>query len=322
MENLDNFSFLDAKPIKNSFAKQIIEGLKKKNKSLPSSLFYDKKGIDFFNKITSTEAYYPTKTEINIYQNQSKLISNKLDQNSALVEFGPGDMSKIRYLLKDIKPKKYIGIDISKEEVKNEGKKLASEFPWVDVISVCDNFYNENKITVDLLNSINEPKIGFFPGSTIGNIEPGDAKALLIKLKKLLGLNSKMIVGVDLLKSQKIIENAYNDPEKYTEQFNLNILNRINNDFDANFNTEMFEHFAYFNDQRNRVEMHLRSKQDHNVLVSDLEIEFKKGETIHTENSYKYSVDKFISVCNSADLDCNRIFKDVKNWFGVFLLES
>ena len=231
-------------------------------------------------------------------------------------------MSKIRYLLKDIKPKKYIGIDISKEEVKNEGKKLASEFPWVDVISVCDNFYNENKITVELLNSIKEPKIGFFPGSTIGNIEPIDAKALLIKLKKLLGINAKMIVGVDLLKSHKIIENAYNDPEKYTEQFNLNILNRINNDFDANFNTEMFEHYAYFNDQRNRVEMHLKSKKDHNVLVSDLEIEFKKGETIHTENSYKYSEDKFISVCNSADLVCNRIFKDVKNWFGVFLLES
>ena len=112
-----------------------------------------------FNKITSTQAYYPTKTEINIYQHQSEC-SNKLSQNSALVEFGPGDMSKIRYLLKDIKPKKYIGIDISKEEVKNEGKKLASEFPWVDVISV-DNFYNENKITVDLLNSIKEPKIGF-----------------------------------------------------------------------------------------------------------------------------------------------------------------
>ena len=322
MENLDNFSFLDAKQIQNSFAKQIFEGLKKKNKNLPSSLFYDEKGISFFNKITSTSAYYPTRTEINIYQNQSRLISNELNQNSALVEFGPGDMSKIRYLLPDIRPKKYIGIDISEEEVKNEGKKLANEFPWVDVISVCDNFYNENKITVELLDSIKEPKIGFFPGSTIGNIEPVEAKTLLRKLKNLLGINSKLIVGVDLLKSEKIIENAYNDPEKYTEKFNLNILKRINKDFRANFNTDNFEHHAFFNDQFSRVEMHLKSKESHSVLVSDLEIEFKKGETIHTESSYKYSEEKFINVCDSANLNCSRVFKDEKNWFGVFLLES
>jgi dimethylhistidine N-methyltransferase len=322
MENLDNFSFLDAKPIQNSFADKIIEGLKKKNKNLPSSLFYDEKGIGFFNKITSTTAYYPTRTEINIYQNQSKLIANELKQDSVLVEFGPGDMSKIRYLLKDIKPKKYVGIDISQEEVKNEGTKLANEFPWVHVTSICDNFYNENHITVELLNSIQEPKIGFFPGSTIGNIEPADAKTLLIKLKNLLGSKSKFIVGVDLLKPVKIIENAYNDPEKYTEQFNLNILKRINKDFNANFNTDMFEHYAFFNDRSSRVEMHLKSKKAHNVIVSNTQIEFKKGETIHTENSYKYSEEKFIDVCEAANLNCSMVFKDQKNWFGVFLLEG
>ena len=221
-------------------------------KRLNSKYFYDENGSLLFDQITKLDEYYPTKKELEILDKQRNEIGKLLPSNSAILEFGSGSNLKIKKLLRIIdSPEEIISIDISKEFLLKNAKELATNFPNIKITAVCADFgdtYNLSKVVKD-----KKSKIGFFPGSTIGNFCPKDAKDLLVKFSKILGSNNYLIIGVDLKKDEKILEKAYNDSEGITALFNKNILDGINKTCGTLFDTANFDHRAFFNKNKSRI---------------------------------------------------------------------
>ena len=317
MENLNFYNFIE-----NSFFedKEIVDNLESSpQKKINSKHLYDENGSKLFEMITNLDDYYPTRSELEILD-QKNVFKKNLPEKASVIEFGSGSNKKVRKLLEALSnPKEYIPIDISYEFLKTNAKELAKKFPKIKVKAVCADF---NKL--GSLQNIIEHKsknLGFFPGSTIGNFCPDDAKKLLKKFAKILGKNNYLVIGIDIRKDKKIMEKAYNDSEGITAEFNKNILKGINKKTGAEFDANCFEHLAYFNDKKKRIEMHLISKENQTVNVSNKKIKFEKGETIHTENSYKYSEKEFKELCNSSGYDVIDFVTDKNKYFGVFFLK-
>ena len=300
---------------------ELILGLTdKKQKRLNPKYFYDELGSILFDKITMAEDYYPTKTEIEILENKDKKIKKELPSNSTIIEFGSGSNKKIKKLLNIVdSPNEYISIDISKDFLFKNSKELAKDFPDLKITAVSADFNQE--LNIPKIHNIKKPKIGFFPGSTIGNFSRIDAKQTLVKFRKILKPENFLVIGVDLKKDKKILEKAYNDKEGITAKFNKNIFKSLNSKFGTNFNEKNFEHNAFFNSKKSRIEMHLVTMIDHSVKIFDKKIDFKVGETIHTENSYKYTYKSFERLIESAGYRIQSFFSDDKSFFGVFILK-
>lgn len=289
-------------------------------KRLNPKYFYDEKGSILFERITNTEDYYPTKTELGILDKKNEKIKKELPQNSSIIEFGSGSNKKIKRLLKIIdKPSEYISIDISKDFLIKNSKQLAKEFPNLKITAITADF--NHKFDIPIIKNIDKPKIGFFPGSTIGNFSRDQARKTLIKFKKILKFNNFLIIGIDLKKDKKILEKAYNDSQGITAEFNKNILKNINKKYGLKFDEKKFKHKAFFNTKKSRIEMHLNVTVDHSVRVFDEEINFKIGETIHTENSYKYTYKTFENLAESAGYEIQNFFSDENSFFGLFILK-
>jgi len=318
MTNLSFYNYYNEE--KDDFS-DIIFGLKdEKQKKLSSKYFYDENGSTLFDEITTLKEYYPTKKEIEILENQDKEFFKNLPSNSIVIEFGGGSNKKIIKLLKALNnPIEYIPIDISKEFLYKNAAKSAKKFPDIKVSAICADF--DQVETIEKLIGKERSKIGFFPGSTIGNYCPKDAKKLLKKFSKILGNNNYLIVGVDLKKDVDVLEKAYNDSEGITAKFNKNILNGINNKCGSFFNVNNFYHKAFFNKNENRVEMHLVSKKRQSVQILDNIINIDKGESIHTENSYKYSLQSFKELSKSVGFEIIKVLTDEELFFGVFFLK-
>ena len=301
--------------------KLILQGfLNKKQKYILPKFFYDEKGSKLFNKITNLREYYPTKKELEILENLKKKLKKNLPSNSTIVEFGSGSNKKINKFIKSLdRPKEYIPIDISKEYLFKNASSIAKKFTNLKVTAICADFNHAQK-----LNKILKDKkqiISFFPGSTIGNYLPKNAKKLLKNFSKIIGKNSYLVIGVDLIKNTKILENAYNDKAGVTAKFNKNILNVINHMSKSNFKVKDFKHKAFYNNKKNRIEMHLISKKKLIQSVYNKKIKISKDETIHTENSHKYSKNKFTKLVINSGFNIVKKFTDKKNYFGVFLLK-
>ena len=316
-----NLNFINYAKDTNEDLSEILIGLQnEEQKKINSKFFYDDKGSRLFDKITKSSDYYPTKKELEIFEKKYQEIKTYLPSNSVVIEFGSGSNKKISKLLSIIeKPEEYISIDISKEFLLKNAKELATNFPNIKITAVCADFgdtYNLSKVVKD-----KKSKIGFFPGSTIGNFCPNDAKDLLIKFSKILGSDNYLIIGVDLKKDEKILEKAYNDSEGITALFNKNILDGINKTCGTLFDTKNFDHRAFFNKNKSRIEMHLVSKTEQTVEILNEKITFKQGESIHTENSYKYSVNSFKDLAESASFEIKKVLTDQNSFFGVFFLK-
>lgn len=299
---------------------EVLSGLRGHPRTLPPKLFYDARGSHLFNAICGTEAYYPTRTERAIFSEHAAAIAAAVGKNSAVIEFGPGDMSKVRLLLDALCPAMYIGIDVSESELLKAGPKLAAQYPWLQVVAVCGDF-----AASDLLETIVPAEnrwVAFFPGSTIGNLDPDAAQAFLRTLRATVGSGGAAIVGVDLRKPKAVLDLAYNDPEGYTRAFNLNLLTRLNRELDADFDERRFRHHAFFNEAQSRVEMHLVSVVAQRVRVAGEIFEFAPGESIHTESSYKYEPADFVRMAAQAGFGTHRLFSDARGWFGVFVLSD
>ena len=316
-----NISFYDIYNSQDNDYYEIINGLSKsKQKTLSPKYLYDENGSSLFDKITKLDDYYPTKKELEILVNQDKEFFNILPAHSSVIEFGSGSNNKIKKLLKALdKPTEYIPIDISREFLFKNAKDSAKYFPNLKVKAVCADF---NQID-DLEKIIDKKKskIGFFPGSTIGNYSPDCARALLEKFAKILGKDNFLVIGVDLKKNIRILEKAYNDSEGITAKFNKNILNGINKISGAIFKEENFTHRAFFNKKKSRIEMHLVSKKNQTVEIFKKSVSFKEGETIHTESSYKYSIENFKKLVESANYKIVKVLTDKSSFFGVFFLK-
>ena len=300
--------------------KLILQGLLKKQKYLLPKYFYDEKGSKLFNKITNLKEYYPTNKELEILGSLQKEIKKKLPINSTIVEFGSGSNKKINKFIKSLsEPKEYIPIDISKEYLFENASIIAKKFSDLKVTAICADFSQTNRLNKILKNK--KKIVSFFPGSTIGNYLPKNAKKILKNFSKIIGKNSYLVIGVDLIKNKKTLENAYNDKFGVTAKFNKNILNVVNKICNSKFQTKDFEHKAFYNLKKNRIEMHLISKKNFTLKIHKKNIKFTKDETIHTENSHKYSKNNFIKLVNKSGFKVLKYFTDKKNYFGVFLLK-
>lgn len=298
-----------------AFARDVAEGLAKAQKSLPCRYFYDARGSALFEEITALDEYYPTRTEASILRECAAEIAARTQPGSCLVEFGSGSSAKTQIIL-DALPQlaAYVAIDVSESALNEARERLAQLYPLLRVECVVADFGSDFNMPHDLLDA---PRLGFFPGSTIGNFEPVEAQKLLGHFAQTLGPGSRLIIGVDLEKDAAILLPAYDDARGVTAAFNLNLLARINRELGADFDLAAFAHESRWNAHVGRVEMHLVSLRDQSVRVQGRGFRFVRGETIHTENSHKWRLDAFIALAQRAGWRSGAIWCDDARLFSV-----
>jgi dimethylhistidine N-methyltransferase len=299
-----------------AFEDDVLAGLNAAPKRVPSKYFYDGAGSLLFERITELPEYYPTRCEMQILRDRARDIAMLVPAGAALVEFGSGSSKKARIMLRAArKLAAYVPVDICGEMIEQEAIELRSDFPGLKVLPV----------TADITQAFELPepaeaaplRVGFFPGSTIGNFEPHEAAAFLRNAAHILGAGATLIVGVDLIKPVEVLNAAYNDAEGVTAKFNLNLLKRINRELRGTFKLDTFEHHAFYNRERHRIEMHLASLKRQKVRVAGESIEFRAGETIHTENSYKYSIESLGALARGAGWQPAGVWTDERDYFSI-----
>src|SRR5262245_13726515 len=301
-----------------SFAADVTAGLTADPKALPAKYFYDSTGSRLFERITELPEYYPTRTELEILKTHAADIAKLLPPQSAMVEFGSGSGRKASILLRAAPHvAAYLPVDISSEFLHQEAELLRRNFPKLAVVPIDADFCRPFTLPDEVTQL---PRAVFFPGSTIGNFEPHEACTFLRNAGKILGPGAMLIVGVDLVKDRAVLNAAYNDAAGVTARFNLNVLARINRELGANFNLKCFEHHAFFNRERSRIEMHLASIRRQKVKLNGEIIEFRAGETIHTENSYKYTLKSFAALARGAGWTVKASWTDPNKYFAVYAL--
>jgi dimethylhistidine N-methyltransferase len=300
-----------------AFARDAIGDLSQRPKRLSPKYFYDATGSELFEAITKLPEYYPTRTELSILRDRGNDISAIIPNGAALVEFGAGATTKVRLLLENCAIGAYVPVDISGDFLKDQADALRRDFPDLDVYPVTADFTTPFALPAAISGM---PKVGFFPGSTLGNFEPHEACAFLRSARQILGEGAQMILGVDLEKDERVLYDAYNDAAGVTAQFNMNVLARMNRELGGNFDLSAFTHRAIYNRERHRIEMHLISKKSQTVRMLGTSIAFRAGESIHTENSYKYSLERFTALARGSGWTARESWTDPAGMFSVHAL--
>ncbi len=312
--------FDDRKPKTVDFLAEVLEGLAKSPKCIPPKFFYDDAGSHLFNAICETEEYYVTRTETALMAEIGPEIAALAGSGRVVVEYGCGSSLKIDILLNLLdSPAEFLGIDISGEHLRQTVIEIARDHPEVRVGGLCADFSGG----LALPNNVGEGRLlAFFPGSTIGNQTPAEAEEFLHDVRATVGDYGEMLIGVDLRKSLDILNPAYNDAAGYTAEFNLNLLHRMVNELGADLEIESFRHKAFFNEAESRIEMHLESLKAQTIAVGGQSFDFAEGEKIHTENSYKYSVEDFGALAGRAGFDVRKTWTDPDQLFSVHYLQA
>jgi len=299
------------------FEADILDGLRSIPKSVPAKYFYDAAGSRLFERITELPEYYPTRCEMHILRRQTGEIAKLIPEGAALVEFGSGSSKKARILLGGAAPKlaAYVPVDICGEMIEQEAAELRPDFPRLKVLPVTADICKPFALPEEA--KVASARVGFFPGSTIGNFEPHEAAGFLQNAANILGRGAILLVGADLIKSVEVLNAAYNDAEGVTAQFNLNLLARINRELGGTFRLDSFEHHAFYNRERHRIEMHLASLKRQRVKIAGEAIDFRAGETIHTENSYKYSVESLAALARGVGWLPLMAWTDSQRYFSM-----
>ncbi|HFB64897.1 MAG TPA: L-histidine N(alpha)-methyltransferase [Aeromonadales bacterium] len=314
----NSIAFYDFHPQFDSMLSEVWQGLSETPKKIHPKFFYDARGSQLFDQICQLDEYYPTRTEVAILEKYKQEIAELAGEYAALIEMGSGSSHKIRILLDAMQPAAYLPLDISRDHLISSSQRLAEEYPWLDVHAACIDYSTAWKLPY---RAEKGQKVAFFPGSSIGNFDPEDAHNLLKEIAQLVGPKGNLIIGVDRVKDKNILEAAYNDHSGITAQFNLNLLQRINEELDANFDLNNFSHKAFFNTELNRIEMHLTSNIPQYIKVAGKTFFFEQDETLHTESSYKYSIENFTQLALNAGFKCKQIWSDEKDWFSVYFLQ-
>lgn len=285
--------------------REVLSGLSGDQKSLPSKYFYDERGSELFEEICELDEYYLTRTELDIIEQNIDSMSRALHDHCQLVELGSGSSVKTRLLLKALPNlRTYVPVDISEEFLKSVADNIRSEFPQILVKPVAADYTKPYKLPESPDDC---PNVAYFPGSTIGNFTKEKAAEFMSVIAGIVGDKGSLLIGFDLIKDRDVLLSAYNDSKGVTAEFNKNILRRLNRDLGADFNLNQFEHEAIFNEEKNRVEMHLISTTEQTVSIQNKKFHFKEGESIHTENSHKYSMESFRELTQPH-------FREVKTW--------
>ncbi|MFL6767638.1 MAG: L-histidine N(alpha)-methyltransferase [Sphingomicrobium sp.] len=268
-----------------AFRADVINGLSEPIPAIPARWFYDRRGSELFDEITRLPAYYPTRIETALLEQRMPEIARLIGPACAVVEFGAGSATKTPILLREARPKAYVPVDISGDYLRDSADVVDRDFPDIAVYPVEADFTKE----VHLPSEIDGlPRLGFFPGSTIGNFVPQSATDLLRHFRTILGTGAKLLIGMDRVKGVERLIAAYDDPEGVTAEFNLNLLRRINRELEGDIPVDAFRHQARWNDMLGRIEMHLVASRDVEFSIEGRRFAFRNGQSIHTENSHKY----------------------------------
>lgn len=314
----DNIAFKDDARAQENFRAALIEGLSRKNKSIPCRFLYDAAGSALFDKICETPEYYVTRAEMEILRAHAGDMAALAGPDCQLIELGSGSSRKTRVLLDALEhPGSYVAIDISGDHLRLSASALAHHYPQLRVTALCAD-YNEPLVLPPYAGV--GRRLGFFPGSTIGNLTPEEALTLLSAWARQLGRNAAMVVGVDLKKDVSVLEAAYDDAEGVTAAFTKNILARANREAGANFVTANFAHEARYVPQRGCMEIHLRSLAEQKIFFSGRTVAFGLNERIHIENSFKYSVPEFQELAVAAGFVAQDVWTDKEGRFSVHYL--
>ena len=303
-----------------AFARDVIDGLSRPAKAIPCKWFYDVRGSELFEEITRLEEYYPTRTELALLTDIAPELGARLPTAAWVVEFGSGSSRKSDLLLDALPaPHGYVPIDVAADYLEAAARALQTRQPHLEVRPIAADFTAAIELPDELAAA---PKVGFFPGSTIGNFEPPLAARFLARARAMLGAGAYMVIGVDLKKDVGRLLDAYDDARGVTADFNLNLLDRINRELGGSFDRRRFRHRVRYDTGEGRVEMHLESTEAQTVIVDGQRFAFAEGETIHTENSYKYSLRGFTEVAATAGWHGLRRWTDDEDLFSIHLLRA
>lgn len=311
--------FYDHAPQEESFRDAVLEGLGRPRKAIPCRFLYDARGSALFDEICRVPEYYPTRTELRILEDRAGAIAGLVGPHCQLIEFGSGSSIKVRTLLDALEaPDAYVPVDISRDHLRRAADDLAADFPDLDVIAICADYHRPFDLPA---RPSRGRRVGFFPGSTIGNFEPDEAVDFLAMCVELLGDDGAMLVGIDLKKDAAILNAAYDDAAGVTARFSLNLLARANRELGADFDIARFAHDAHYEESAGRVEIYVRSLVQQKVTVAGRRFHLAEGERIHTEYSYKYTIAEFRDLARAAGFRPTASWTDAADLFSVHYLE-
>lgn len=317
METTEALPLIDCCPSSYSFREDVINGLQKPQKQLSPKYLYDERGSKLFDDITRLDEYYPTRTEAAIMRDHIDEIADAIGENAMLVEYGSGSSEKTRILLDRIGSELtgYVPVDISREHLLDAAQSIADAYPDLAVQPVCADY--TSAFPLPSLEKEAARIVVYFPGSTIGNFGREEATSFMRRMAETAGPGGGLLIGVDLKKAPSILRAAYNDREGVTAAFNLNLLRRINRELGGDFDPSTFRHEALWRPTPGRIEMHLVSEREQEVRIGDHVFSFEKDETIHTENSCKFSLDEFRRMAQVAEFQIRSVWTDENTLFSV-----
>ena len=319
MLNLERVRFYDEHPKPATMLDEVLQGLAMRPRRIAPKFFYDEHGSRLFDAICELPEYYLTRTEMGILESCSDDVAHLAGPETTLIELGSGATRKIRLLLEALRPRRYFGIDISREFLRQSVQSLAQDYPWLEVHAACADFMQDLHLPAGAEDG---KKLAFFPGSTIGNFEPSEALAFLQQVRRMVQPDGALLIGVDLKKDPNVLHAAYNDSAGITAQFNLNLLHRLRTELGAEINPQGFQHRAFYNAARGRIEMHLVSHCAQDIRIHGKRFHFEPGESIHTENSYKYTLEEFHAIARAAGLLPRQVWLDADRLFSVHYLSA
>jgi len=315
-----NYSFYDFQPTASDIKAEVLASLSEAPKRVSPKFFYDARGSKLFDAICDLPEYYPTRTEIALLQEHGAEMADLIGRtDTALFELGSGSSIKIRTLLSALRPNLYVPMDISREHLAAAARAVAADYPQMRVAAVCVDYSQDWALPAELKY---RRRAAYFPGSSIGNLEPEAAAGLLGQVRRLVGEEGGFLVAADLKKDRATLEAAYNDAQGVTAAFNLNLLRRLNRDIGADFDLDAFRHVAFYNEALGRIEMHLESLKEQEARVAGRAFRFSEGERIHTENSHKYDIDEFQAMAAGAGFRPVRHWVDPQGLFSIHFLEA
>jgi dimethylhistidine N-methyltransferase len=313
---VNNVSLHDLASAATASREEVLRGLRSPQKELPCKLFYDEIGSQLFEQICALDEYYPTRVELRIMRASAAQMAARIGPNCVLIEYGSGSSTKTRLLLDRLEqPVAYVPIDISREVLQESASAIADRYPRLQVLPICGDYTRQVELPAAL--PAGARRVAYYPGSTLGNFVPEDARRFLTRIGEMCGPGGGLLIGTDQKKDPLMLHRAYNDALGITADFNLNILRRLNRELRANFVLDRFRHYAFYNPVFARVEMHLVSLTAQDVRVADVDIHFERGESIWTEASYKYNQDEFVKLAMSADWRVERWWTDDRSLFSV-----
>ena len=313
--------FIDLEPAVADFRESVVAGLSRMPKQLACKFFYDAAGMELFNRICETDEYYVTRTELALLRRIGPDVAALAGPDSAVIEFGAGSDLKVRLLLDALdRPAQYVPIDIAREPLRDATEAIARDYPAMRVGAVCADFTTLSALPDGAVRNGSGRRLGFFPGSTIGNFSRAEAADFLRLIRKVLGPGGALLIGVDLKKDVARLNAAYNDAAGYTAAFNLNLLHRMARELGAELDPGAFAHVAFYNESEGRIEMHLRSLKPQAIRVGADRFDLAADELIHSENSYKYAPAEFSALARGAGFRNGTVWTDPEKLFSIHYL--